>query len=342
MPVGVLDCCPRQRSPRHSPAAASTATDRPLSAHLPTGVCLASGYGALFLFRHSRLNGSGDLDAWARRAVSAVRGAWADHVVAPLAGVRDELFNTFRRCVGCLAAKGRWLDWLCALLWMGSARDDAGALLRAGAHSDGRLRMHSVLYCVRSWYSLRLLPESPHIRRRPTIVSMDDYEADRSSLERMLGEFQVRGGGGVPGGGVQVGWGWSSRWGVQVGLAGWLDGWMVKAGWSQKGGLARKARWLVKANALAGAARAGVCSPGVHWLTHLPAAPSPLQRDYVKRRGAAAASRPPALPTAADALATATADAAAELAPAVPGGVLAGAGAGEERQLLEVRRRAAC
>ena len=65
----------------------------------PAGVCLASGYGALFLFRHSRLNGSGDLEAWARRGAAAVRGAWADHVVAPLAGVRDELFNTFRRCV---------------------------------------------------------------------------------------------------------------------------------------------------------------------------------------------------------------------------------------------------
>ena len=57
-----------------------------------------------------------------------MRGAWREHVVAPLASVKDELFNTFRR--------------------------------------------------------------------RPTITSMGDYEADRDSLQRMLLDFQV--GAGLP------------------------------------------------------------------------------------------------------------------------------------------------
>lgn len=46
--------------------------------------------------RHSRLSGSGDLDRWALAGVEAVQGAWRDHIIGPLAGVRDELFNTFR------------------------------------------------------------------------------------------------------------------------------------------------------------------------------------------------------------------------------------------------------
>lgn len=64
---------------------------------------MAAGYGSWFLFRHSRLAGSQDLDAWAARGVAAVRGAWREHVVAPLAGVKNELFNTFRRCVCCIS-----------------------------------------------------------------------------------------------------------------------------------------------------------------------------------------------------------------------------------------------
>ncbi|PRW56115.1 Nuclear control of ATPase [Chlorella sorokiniana] len=87
-----------------------------------TAASLASGYGAIFLFKHSRLSGSRDLDRWVQRGLDSVRGAWKDHVVGPLDGVRAELFNTYRR--------------------------------------------------------------------RPTIVSMDDYEADRDSLARMLEDFQ--------------------------------------------------------------------------------------------------------------------------------------------------------
>jgi hypothetical protein len=47
--------------------------------------------------RHSQLSGSRDLEVWAASLVSSVRGAWRSHVVGPLAGVKDELFNTFRR-----------------------------------------------------------------------------------------------------------------------------------------------------------------------------------------------------------------------------------------------------
>ncbi|PSC72602.1 Nuclear control of ATPase [Micractinium conductrix] len=58
---------------------------------------LATGWGTIFLYRHSRLSGSQDLDRWLRAGAAAVRGAYAEHVVAPLASVKDELFNTFRR-----------------------------------------------------------------------------------------------------------------------------------------------------------------------------------------------------------------------------------------------------
>lgn len=87
-----------------------------------TIVGAACTWGGVFMFRHSRLSGSPDLDNWLRSGVGMLRGAYADHVVGPLASVRDELFNTFRR--------------------------------------------------------------------RPTITSMADYEADRDSLQRMLGDFQ--------------------------------------------------------------------------------------------------------------------------------------------------------
>lgn len=48
------------------------------------------------LHRHSRLSGSRDLEEWLRAGAEAVQGAWREHVVAPLAGLRNELFNTFR------------------------------------------------------------------------------------------------------------------------------------------------------------------------------------------------------------------------------------------------------
>lgn len=60
---------------------------------------LAAGvsvYAGLFLYRNSRLAGSPNLDNWVAAGVAAVDGAWANHVVAPLVTVRDELFRTFR------------------------------------------------------------------------------------------------------------------------------------------------------------------------------------------------------------------------------------------------------
>jgi nuclear-control-of-ATPase protein 2 len=50
----------------------------------------------MFLYRHSRLAGSRDLDNWAAAAASATRATWKEHVVQPLLVVRDELFKTFR------------------------------------------------------------------------------------------------------------------------------------------------------------------------------------------------------------------------------------------------------
>lgn len=88
-----------------------------------TVVGLVVGYGTLFVFRHSRLCGSRDLENWAQAAATAVQGAWAEHVVGPLERVKGELFNTFRR--------------------------------------------------------------------RPAIVSMQEYEADRDSLQRMLEDFKT-------------------------------------------------------------------------------------------------------------------------------------------------------
>lgn len=55
------------------------------------------GYGALFVYRHSALSGSDDIDRWLKGGAAAVRSAWGEHVVRPLTALSDELFNTFRR-----------------------------------------------------------------------------------------------------------------------------------------------------------------------------------------------------------------------------------------------------
>lgn len=47
--------------------------------------------------RHSRLAGSDDLERWGRNAVTAVQGAYKEHMLKPLLAVRDELFQTFRQ-----------------------------------------------------------------------------------------------------------------------------------------------------------------------------------------------------------------------------------------------------
>ena len=81
-----------------------------------------AGYGTLFLYRHSRLSGSRDLEVWTGQGAHAFQGVWKEHVLSPLNKVRGELFNTFRR--------------------------------------------------------------------RPSIVTITDYEAERDSLGRMLEEFK--------------------------------------------------------------------------------------------------------------------------------------------------------
>lgn len=80
------------------------------------------GYGMFFIFKHSPLNGSDDLERWCLSGFKAFQGAWKDHIVHPLKRVQGELFDTFRR--------------------------------------------------------------------RPAIVSMSEYEADRDSLQRMLDDFE--------------------------------------------------------------------------------------------------------------------------------------------------------
>ncbi|KAG2434538.1 hypothetical protein HYH02_012205 [Chlamydomonas schloesseri] len=53
-------------------------------------------YGGLWLLRHSRLAGSGDLDRWAASAAAGLRAAVTSHLLEPLAALRTELFATFR------------------------------------------------------------------------------------------------------------------------------------------------------------------------------------------------------------------------------------------------------
>lgn len=56
----------------------------------------AASYGALFLYRHSRLSGSHDLEDWAGSAAMGLQSTYRENVMAPLAQLRDELFKTFR------------------------------------------------------------------------------------------------------------------------------------------------------------------------------------------------------------------------------------------------------
>lgn len=60
------------------------------------GVALVLGVGSRWLYRHSWLSGSTDLEDWWRWASEALTTSWRVHVVEPLLAVRDELFRTFR------------------------------------------------------------------------------------------------------------------------------------------------------------------------------------------------------------------------------------------------------
>nr|XP_043632148.1 protein DGS1, mitochondrial [Erigeron canadensis] len=52
---------------------------------------------SLWLFRHSRLGGSSDIDNWILEAKSSINSFLNDHVEQPLLAIRDELFETFRK-----------------------------------------------------------------------------------------------------------------------------------------------------------------------------------------------------------------------------------------------------
>ena len=63
--------------------------------------------------RHSRLSGSRDLEVWTFQAAEAVRNAYRENLVGPIATVKDELFKTFRSvswCLCCTDAKAKMLD----------------------------------------------------------------------------------------------------------------------------------------------------------------------------------------------------------------------------------------
>ncbi|BDA45296.1 probable nuclear control of ATPase protein 2 at C-terminar half [Coccomyxa sp. Obi] len=58
---------------------------------------LACFWSGRFLYMHSPLAGSDDLERWGRSAAEAVAGAYRDRVLAPLLQLKDELFATFRQ-----------------------------------------------------------------------------------------------------------------------------------------------------------------------------------------------------------------------------------------------------
>ena len=57
---------------------------------------IAAGWVLSFLYRHSALAGSDDLQRWGRSAVGAVRTAIKENVEKPLVTLQGELFKTFR------------------------------------------------------------------------------------------------------------------------------------------------------------------------------------------------------------------------------------------------------
>ncbi|DBA83396.1 hypothetical protein WJX79_000744 [Trebouxia sp. C0005] len=62
-----------------------------------TAMGLVSGWAAIFVYRHSRLSGSHDLDIWAKSGADSVREAYKEHLMGPIIAVKDELFKTFRQ-----------------------------------------------------------------------------------------------------------------------------------------------------------------------------------------------------------------------------------------------------
>ncbi|KAG0565107.1 hypothetical protein M758_8G160500 [Ceratodon purpureus] len=62
-----------------------------------TGGALGLGILSGWLFRHSQLGGSNDLERWTKEGFDAASGFWEEHVQQPLLAIRDDLFDTFRK-----------------------------------------------------------------------------------------------------------------------------------------------------------------------------------------------------------------------------------------------------
>ncbi|XP_024360120.1 protein DGS1, mitochondrial isoform X2 [Physcomitrium patens] len=62
-----------------------------------TGGALGLGIVSSWLFRHSRLGGSSDLDQWTKESVQAASSFLEEHVQQPLQSIRDDLFDTFHK-----------------------------------------------------------------------------------------------------------------------------------------------------------------------------------------------------------------------------------------------------
>ena len=56
-----------------------------------------------FLFSHSRLAGSDNLEVWTRSALTSIQSAWKDHVIEPLENLKAELCRTFREKPGLVS-----------------------------------------------------------------------------------------------------------------------------------------------------------------------------------------------------------------------------------------------
>lgn len=111
--------------------------------------------------RHSRLAGSRDLEDWAGGAYRAVAAAVLEHVAAPLAALRDHLFNTFRQRPAMVTAAE-----------YGTERASLGRMLAAyeadyrrthGARLLPTMRLPLAGVCSQSWLILGCSSFMQHI-----------------------------------------------------------------------------------------------------------------------------------------------------------------------------------
>lgn len=67
-----------------------------------SGGALGLGIASAWLYRHSRLNGSGDLDQWVKEGVDATSGFLEEHVQQPVLFFSITLYCMFRSDWACL------------------------------------------------------------------------------------------------------------------------------------------------------------------------------------------------------------------------------------------------